>query len=255
VRLGDIAEVRRGFTTGANEFFYLDDEAIRQWGIEPEFLKPVIKSPRECRSILIKPEDLRYKIFMCHRDKSELQGSAALEYIRWGEARGYHQRPSCRGRQRWWEARLEVGNAVFVKEANDSSGVFFNPIGLPVDCRLYVAQLSFEQLIYLNSAIACLLFEIFNRAGLGEGARSLMVSDYNAVPCLLTRGESSDFEKVFSSVYNKEPRKLLKPPDPDRRALDEVVFEVLGLTAGEREAVYEAVINLVRARLEKARSV
>jgi mono/diheme cytochrome c family protein len=34
---------------------------------------------------------------------------------------------------------------------------------------------------------------------------------------------------------------------PDRRALDEAVFDVLGLTAGEREAVYEAVINLVRA--------
>jgi hypothetical protein len=42
---------------------------------------------------------------------------------------------------------------------------------------------------------------------------------------------------------------------PDRRALDEVVFEVLGLTAGEREAVYEAVVALVRARLEKAQSV
>jgi hypothetical protein len=269
VRLGDIAEVRFGIKTGANEFFYLEptgkpapagylhvrNGAGWEGEIEEEFLKPVIKSPRECRSILIKPEDLHYKIFMCHRDKSELKDTAALEYIRWGEAQGYHERPSCRGRQRWWEARLEVGNGVFVKEANDSSGVFFNPIGLPVDCRLYVAQLSFEQLIYLNSAIACLLFEIFNRAGLGEGARSLMVSDYNAVPCLLTRGESSDFEKVFSSVYNKEPRKLLKPPDPEWRALDEVVFDVLGLTAGEREAVYEAVVNLVRARLEKARSV
>ncbi len=42
---------------------------------------------------------------------------------------------------------------------------------------------------------------------------------------------------------------------PDRRALDDVVFDVLGLTSGEREAVYEAVVNLVRARLEKARSV
>jgi hypothetical protein len=40
---------------------------------------------------------------------------------------------------------------------------------------------------------------------------------------------------------------------PDRRALDEAVFDVLGLTAGEREAVYEAVINF--ARLEKAQSV
>jgi hypothetical protein len=37
--------------------------------------------------------------------------------------------------------------------------------------------------------------------------------------------------------------------------LDEVVFDVLGLTSGEREAVYEAVVELVRARLKKAWSV
>jgi hypothetical protein len=42
---------------------------------------------------------------------------------------------------------------------------------------------------------------------------------------------------------------------PDRRALDEVVFDVLGLTPGEREAVYEVVVNLVRAWLDKAQSV
>jgi len=34
-----------------------------------------------------------------------------------------------------------------------------------------------------------------------------------------------------------------------------VVFEVLGPSAGEREAVYEAVVKLVRARLAKGRSV
>jgi hypothetical protein len=42
---------------------------------------------------------------------------------------------------------------------------------------------------------------------------------------------------------------------PDRRALDEVVFDVLGLTAGEREAVYEAVVNLVRATEESTERV
>jgi hypothetical protein len=40
-----------------------------------------------------------------------------------------------------------------------------------------------------------------------------------------------------------------------RPAQDDVVFDVLGLTAGEREAVYEAVVALARARLEKAQSV
>ena len=52
VRLGDVAEVKRGFTTGANKFFYLNDQRIQEWGIEEEFLKPVIKSPQECNRAL-----------------------------------------------------------------------------------------------------------------------------------------------------------------------------------------------------------
>jgi hypothetical protein len=37
--------------------------------------------------------------------------------------------------------------------------------------------------------------------------------------------------------------------------LDCVVFDALGLTPGEREAVYEAVVELVQKRLAKAGSV
>jgi hypothetical protein len=37
--------------------------------------------------------------------------------------------------------------------------------------------------------------------------------------------------------------------------LYDLVFDVSGLTAGEGEAVYNAVVTLVRARLEKAQSV
>ncbi len=33
VRLGTVADVQRGFTTGCNEFFYLDDARIAEWGI------------------------------------------------------------------------------------------------------------------------------------------------------------------------------------------------------------------------------
>ena len=40
-----------------------------------------------------------------------------------------------------------------------------------------------------------------------------------------------------------------------QNGLDEAAFGMLGLTAGEREAVYEAVVSLIRTRLEKAKSV
>jgi phage portal protein BeeE len=41
----------------------------------------------------------------------------------------------------------------------------------------------------------------------------------------------------------------------DRRAVDTIVFDDLGLTQGERDAVYEAVVKLVEARLKKAESL
>jgi hypothetical protein len=42
---------------------------------------------------------------------------------------------------------------------------------------------------------------------------------------------------------------------PDRRALDAVVFEVLGLSETEQLEVYRAVVELVKSRLVKAQSV
>jgi hypothetical protein len=255
VRLGDIAEVRFGIKTGANEFFYLDEEKIRQWGIEPEFLKPVIKSPRECRSIVIKPEDLKFKIFMCHKDERELKGTAALEYIQWGESQGFHLRPSCRGRQRWWDVGLRrPPQIVSPSSTNDLYRSFTNEAKVLIDKRLYEIVVK-QQVVrplatVLNSTLTTFFLELGSRTGLGEGLLDLTV--YEVAACLVA-------DPVLVRRCPLPDRVVLPLEEelhqPDRRALDDVVFDVLGLTAGEREAVYEAVIELVRARLEKARSV
>jgi len=44
-------------------------------------------------------------------------------------------------------------------------------------------------------------------------------------------------------------------PLPDRKGLDDIVFDVLGLTEKERKEVYRAVCQLVWERISKARSV
>lgn len=52
------------------------------------------------------------------------------------------------------------------------------------------------------------------------------------------------------------PIRSQKPnPLPDRKALDDVMFDILGLTRDERNEVYWSVCELVKNRLEKARSV
>jgi len=255
VRLGDIAEVRRGFTTGANEFFYLDEERIREWEIEEEFFTPVIKSPKECKRVLVDPTNLKFNLFLCHKEKRELKGTSALEYIEWGESQKFHKRPTCIVRQNWWQVNMEKANSLFVKEANDTSAVFYNPDNLPVDCRLYCANLPTISIIFLNSPIAAMMFEIYNRAGLGEGARSLMVSDYAGVPCLANTNIEVAIKKIIEEISSLPPRKLKQARDVAWSHLDDAIFEALSLTQGERDAIYEAVISLVEARLKKAVSV
>ncbi len=281
VRLGDIAEVRRGFTTGANEFFYLEptgkpapkglihvrNGAGWEGEIEEEFLKPVIKSPRECRSIIIKPEDLRYKIFMCHKDKTDLKGTAALEYIRWGEAQGYHQRPSCKGRQRWWDlGQQEPFDFVVLRFRHERNWAPVNttPSLLAGDI-MFVGSWNIRDAVDISNALANSTFAVFisellGRVNLGEGLLTTYgpeILRFLAIDpsCINPKVEDRLMEK-FRLLTTRDVLPILNEiRQPDRRALDEVVFDVLGLTAGEREAVYEAVVNLVRARLERARSV
>jgi methylase of polypeptide subunit release factors len=256
MRLGDIAEVRFGIKTGANEFFYLDAAKIRQWQIEDEFLQPVIKSPKECKSILIDPNTLKFKLFVCHKSKAELKGTAALKYIEWGEKQAFRKNPSVANRAKWWSITPESANSIFVKEANDTSVVFFNPDEFVVDCRLYYADLSIDTLLYLNSAVGAMLFEIYNRARLGEGARSMMVSDYNEVLVLEKIKETAENTKrALQSIYSLPPRKVTDYKDQEWLNIDSIVFDTLGLTQGERDAVYEAVIELVESRLKKASSL
>ncbi|HLE26039.1 MAG TPA: N-6 DNA methylase, partial [Thermodesulfobacteriota bacterium] len=75
VPLKEIADVRFGIKTGANEFFYLTEEEIKEKGIEKEFWMHkeekgewvpnyIIKSPKECKSITVKQKDLKFRVLI-----------------------------------------------------------------------------------------------------------------------------------------------------------------------------------------------
>ena len=47
----------------------------------------------------------------------------------------------------------------------------------------------------------------------------------------------------------------MKSTNRTENALDALIFDALNLTQGERDGVYEAVVKLVEARLNKAKSL
>jgi hypothetical protein len=113
---------------------------------------------------------------------------------------------------------------------------------------------------YLNSTVVALMAEVLGRRGLGQGALDFPPEDWKHVlvpkPEVFDHTTTKQLTSLWEKLKSLPPRGIeTEIRQADRRALDEVVFDVLGLTVGEREAVYEAVVGLVRSRLEKARSV
>jgi hypothetical protein len=255
VRMGDIAEVRRGFTTGANEFFYLDEERVAEWGVESCFLERVVKGPKECTRILVNPKEMNLRLFMCHEDRRQLKGTLALEYIKWGESQGFNGRPTCRGRARWWDLGQRDKAQINVNYLVDRvMRFFFSEQGFYVGDNFQEVHPKhkdeYQLAVSANSSILQLSANIAGRANFGDGL--MKVQTYEVADLMIldpTLLGEEDCRRVLAVADR------LDLEDDDRRTLDSIVFDALGLTKGEREAVYEAVINLVEARLKKAGSV
>ncbi|MYA72433.1 hypothetical protein F4009_24170 [Candidatus Poribacteria bacterium] len=259
VRLGDIAEVRFGIKTGANEFFYLDAERIQEWGIESEFLKPVIKSPRECKSIRVDPSQLQFKLLMCHADRTALAGTAALDYIDWGESQGYHQRPSCKGRKRWWDlGKWDFADLLWIETMSESFKVHRNAPTIYESDKFYGIkyQGNIDTLTVLLNSTPIMLFKLLSGFhSLGGGG--LKTAVYEVKDFQIIQPELVAFnEDLVNTLIQREVGTIQEDVEhPNRRALDAIIFDALDLTQGERDGVYEAVVNLVEARLRKARSL
>jgi len=329
VRLGEIAEVRFGIKTGANEFFYLEPlehsvaEVARvaqerprasvpvengagwQGRIEAAWLQPVIKSPREIRTLRVRIEDLHYLVFMPPPDvrRAIEKGNKqpwggyplAAAYIRWGEKQGYRRRPTCRSRPMWWDLGVrDFPTVVWVKSVNDSHRqglILFHAL---VDQRLYELRPEQPRQIaaLINAAMFFMVKELYSRVNLGEGALDTTVYEANTTltvsPSVLSCDNRSRLVSALGRLAQPEvksifeefgfplchrggcrepehPYERVKPEEltleqvrkasPDRYELDRVIFDVLGLTDDERLQVYQAVVQLVKDRLLKARSV
>lgn len=250
-------------------------------------MKPVIKGPRECRTILINPEDLKYRIFMCYKSKAELKGTRALQYIEWGEnveigikqgkekgkkIIGYHNLSTVKGRKRWWDLGNHVlPDGVWQKSVNDRHVQSILISESFVDQRLYELISSEEKIdlkLALNNSIFWLFKELSGRVNLGEGVLDTAVYESKLIKVFSINKKSQianflgerPIENVFTEcgidpeseipISQQEPQPL-----PDRKSLDGIVFDALGLTEEERKEVYRAVCQLVWQRLSKAKSV
>lgn len=263
VRLGDIAEVRRGITTGANDFFYLDREKISRWQIEKEFLKPIIKSPRECMGFVLNDINaLNFHLFYCHQPKSQLKGTNALKYILNGEKFGYQKRPSTRGRKYWYDVgKRNIALLITPSSISYISRMFLNEINVLCDKRLYEIypnpKVNNQKLAaFLNSTFTSLFLQVNVRTGLGEGLLDMTVYEFE--DCLIPNPDLIP-DSILIPFNEMKKREILNLEDElkssDRRALDEIIFNEFELSNDEINEFYLNLSSMIKTRITKAESV
>jgi hypothetical protein len=264
VLLAKVADIRFGIKTGINEFFYLTDEQVEHWGIEKEFLKPVIKSPKDCDGIELDKKGLRFYAFLCHKDKSELRGTNALKYIKWGEiqktddGKPWPEVQSVKGRKNWYDIPHKIpADILLTMTTGDKLRAILNEKKIYVDHRLFEVSCEKQDIreglgIFLNSGTNFLQDEIIGRANLGDGAletegvdwKKLLVPDENALKKL-----GKDCKDTFKKLCGREVKDIkTESKRKDRQGFERAVLEALGLPESLSDRVLKAVVELVEER-------
>jgi hypothetical protein len=291
VKIKEIAEIRRGITTGCNEFFYLTDEQAKTMQIEDKFLKPAILKTAEAKQPDLTSIRMGGYFFWCSERKNKLRNSNAIKYITAGEntaikikqgkdkgkiIKGFNNIETVKNRSLWYSiANRESAPIWWIIAHNDRSVAFKNKDIIPSDNFFEIIPNNQEHIepiyLYLNSTIMTLFRELYGRTNFGGGVLKTQKPDLQKSLILHPKYfDSKSIAKLNYGIHKTEsiftecgidpeseiPIEKQEPnPMPHRAALDKIVFDALDLTEEERREVYRAVCRLVWNRVSKAQSV
>jgi len=266
VSLESIARIRRGITTGINEFFYLTNEQIQHWGIENEFLRSAVTTTKEIRDIYIEEKSLSYKLFCCTKNKKDIKGTKAYEYIKYGELQKtdngipWPEVPSVQGRENWYSAPVnEISDFLVLRFRDRRHYTPLNPKGYAVGDTVFVGKFlrgkeaGYPELgsAYLNSVLTALFFEISGRTNLGDGLLTTYGPEIESllVPKSFPEHSHRKILTTFKKLLQREVLDIAQEVKrKDRADFEKALFEALGLDAAIYDEVSKAVVDLVEER-------
>ncbi|MGD9497365.1 MAG: hypothetical protein AB7Y46_13785, partial [Armatimonadota bacterium] len=258
VPLGEIADVRRGFTTGANDWFFvrvvedLGDGLVRircddcdrsEHVLESEFVKwPLISKAREIIAPDVDPAQLAYRVVLVpegvKRPPRHLAG-----YISWGEAqpRAYHRRPFFKNIDpaNWFrhlgirepaDMVVPIGHKRRLVAALLHGTIVSDNL---VEARLHDPSSRDAVAGSLFSTFTLIQFEVFGRANFGQGLLKTQTGDVSGLlvldPESVSGGQRCALIDALSELRGRMP--LMAYDDvrrDDRRALDDAFLAAVG---------------------------
>ena len=259
VCLKDVATVRRGLITGADNFFAPDKSTISKWNIEDEFLSPVITTSEEVKSLTICEDQLPRQMFRCSKGKNSLTGTSALTYIESGELEGIHKGGNARRRKPWYKLskRLPPNLCFPLLTRSTTAKTLYAPAGcygtgnfIEIDVP---PNLRVPTCFVLNSTLFQLMVNVNGRLN-RTWTLEIQPNDLKNLLCVNPNLLNINRDNGLNETILESEDWDVLDPSPARRYIDDIIFNILELTQGERDGVYEAVTKLVTTRLQKAKT-
>jgi methylase of polypeptide subunit release factors len=254
--LAQVAALRRGWSSGANAFFYVQpleiagDEALvrcadgSQHRLPAAALgPPVLLKAGEVLTPRLDASQLRHRLVNLPPARAAEPRAAA--YLAWGAAKGFADRPSIAGRRCWHEAQpggpapllapiahkrrpvLAWGDALW----GSDNFVAVNPRD-PADEGLLAAL--------LLSTFALLAYESLGRANFGQGLLKTQVYELARLPVPAPAAVSPEHRQTLVEAawaVAARPSEILynDVKRADRRALDAALLAALGVELAVEE--------------------
>ena len=314
VPLERVMTVQFGIKAGANDFFYVSDvtdeysyEDLKKLFnlrkgetkkirvikdglgavhlIESEYLKPILKGPKEFTNsgkLVFNEPTKKYVFLVEENDKNKIKKNA-FEYIGYGEktppGEPYSERPTCRGRNPWWKLSPVVQPDMALPMYL-SSNFLFPKTRYLLDAQLYFGKMHkhfSEDLMtvytFLNSSLSFLYPDLYGRNYGGGGAptgfkvyevQNLPVPDpkvmrpyYPKLESIMNKMEKRKIGSVFEEIWDMKGDFKLGLVKEDRLELDRTILYALGFENPDKflESYYVQVVKIVKERLDKAKSL
>jgi len=273
--LGSIAEPHLGFKSLQNQFYYVGESTIGAFGIESEFLQPILRlSDLNASDYVQTPAPMAY-VFACDGREEDIRGTGALSYILDMESRPSTTTKQSAGPKTIREALEKQGGAlwyspkavpheahIWVRKAFDATfAPFFFPEPQVLDQRCNYLEpnrgVPWEVIAaLLTSSLFALSIEVTGSASMGAGALEIptrllarvMVPD----PRKLKPADIKKLVRFARAVWSSSSpinwRDGSSKPGKDLQSLDAFVLEMVGSSISVAD-LHDAVRETTRTRL------
>ncbi|MFZ5821673.1 MAG: Eco57I restriction-modification methylase domain-containing protein [Chloroflexota bacterium] len=241
----DIAEVAVGIVTGANKFFLVPDETVRQYSLH-NWTHPMFGKSEHVPGIVFDEDSIARNrklglptnfIWFSGEKLSQLP-EPVRNYIRLGEKQNIHKRYKCRIREPWYSVPSVYATSLgMLKRSHDFPRLVFNKAqAYTTDTTYRVRHKKFDEATLVGSfinSLTALSAEIEGRH-YGGGVLELVPSEIRKLLIPIQRFDQKEIYALNSLIQNGIPAEELLVQR------DEKILTPLGFDKNEAIILFEA---------------